>query len=162
MSTEYNKALVDRITEEGLNQHNPALVDELCAPDFVFHTGSRTIQGLPAYQRFLAPFFSAFPDAHFTTEDLIAEGDTVAVRRTFRGTHTRSLMGIPPTGRQVTITDMAMLRVANGKFIEAWNNVDDLGLLQQLGVIPALFGAVFLGGLATGMGLSFLVRKMLK
>ena len=162
MSTEHNKALIYRVTEEGLNQHNPALVDEMCTPNFVFHNGSRTIQGLPAYKRYLAPFFSAFPDAHFTTEDLIAEGDTVAVRRTFRGTHRGSLMGIPPTGRQVTISDMVMLRVANGKFVEAWNNIDELGLLRQLRVIPALFGVVFLGGLATGMGLSVLVRKMLK
>jgi len=162
MSTEHNKTLYERVNEEGLNQHNPALVDEMCAPDFVFHTGSRTIQGLPAYKHFLAPFFSAFPDAQFTTEDLIAEGDTIAVRRTFRGTHKGSLMGIPPTGRQVAISNMAMLRIANGKFIEAWNNADDLGLLRQLGVIPALFGVVFLGGLATGMGLRVLVRKMLK
>jgi predicted ester cyclase len=162
MSTEDNKALIHRVNEEGLNQHNPALVDETCAPNFVFHNGSRTIQGLPAYKRYLAPFFSAFPDAHFTTEAMVAEGDTVAVRRTFRGTHRGSLMGLPPTGRQVRISDMAMLRVANGKFVEAWNNADDLGMLRQLGVIPALFGAVFLGGLATGMGLSVLVRKMLK
>ena len=162
MSTEQNTALARRVTEEGLNQHNPALVDELCAPNFMFHNGSRTIQGLQTYKHFLAQFFTAFPDAHFTTEDLIAEGDTIAVRQTLRGTHKGSLMGMPPTGRQVTISDMAMLRVANGKFIEAWNNADDLGLLRQLGVIPALFGAVFLGGLATGMGLSVLVRKMLK
>jgi predicted ester cyclase len=162
MSTEDNKALIHRVNEEGLNQHNPALVDEVCAPNFVFHNGSRTIQGLPAYKRYLAPFFSAFPDAHFTTEAMVAEGDTVAVRRTFRGTHKGSLMGLPPTGRQVTISDMAMLRVANGKFVEAWNNIDELGLLRQLRVIPALFGVVLLGGLATGMGLSVLVRKMLK
>jgi predicted ester cyclase len=162
MSTEHNKALIQRINAEGLNQHNPALVDEMCTPNFVFHNGSRTIQGLPAYKRYLAPFFSAFPDAHFTTEAMVAEGDTVAVRRTFRGTHRGSLMGLPPTGRRVTLSEMAMLRVANGKFVEAWNNTDDLGLLRQLGVIPALFGAVLLGGLATGMGLSALVRKMLK
>lgn len=162
MSTEHHKALVERITEEGLNQHNPLLVDELCAPNFVFHNGSRTIQGLPAYKHFLAQFFSTFPDAQFTTEDLLTEGDAIAVRRTFRGTHTGSLRGLPPTGRQVTVTDMVILRVANGKFVEAWNSADDLGLLQQLGVIPALFGGVFLVGLATGIGLTLLVRKALK
>ena len=162
MSTEHNKALARRATEEGLNQQNPALVDELCAPNFVFHHVSRAIQGLSAYKHFLSKFFTAFPDAHFTIEDLIAEGDTVAVRRTFRGTHTGSLMGIPPTGRQVTITDMAILRVANGEFVEAWNNVDELGLLHQLGVISALFGFVFLAGLASGMGLIVFSRKVLK
>jgi predicted ester cyclase len=162
MSTEQNKALARRVTEEGLNHQNPALVDDLCAPAFVFHNASRTIQGLPAYKHFLSKFFAAFPDAHFTTEDLIAEGDTVAVRRTFRGTHTGSLMGIPPTGRQVTITDIAILRVANGKFVEAWNNTDELGLLQQLGVIPTLSVFTFLAGLITGMGLIVLLRKVLK
>jgi predicted ester cyclase len=162
MSIEDNKALIQRVNEEGLNQHNPALVDETCAPNFVFHNGSRTIQGLPAYKRYLAPFFSAFPDAHFTTEAIVAEGDTVAVRRTFRGTHRGSLMGIPPTGRQVTFSDIVMLRVANGKFVEAWNNADELGMLRQLGMIPVLCGTVFLGGLATGLGLNVLVRKMRK
>ncbi len=162
MSTEHNKALARRVTEEGLNQQNPALVDELCAPTFAFHNASRTIQGLQAYKHFLSKFFAAFPDAHFTTEDLIAEGDTVAVRRTFRGTHTGSLMGIPPTGRQVSITDIAILRVVNGKFVEAWNNTDELGLLQQLGVIPTLSGFTFLAGLVTGMSLIVLLRKVLK
>ena len=162
MSTESNKALARRVNAEGLNQQNPALVDELCAPDFVFHNASRTTKGLQAYKHFLSQFFNAFPDAHFTTEDLIAEGDTVAFRRTFRGTHKGPIMGIPPTGRQVMIPDMAFLRVENGKFVEAWNNIDELGLLQQLGVIPALFGLVFLAGLATGMGLIVLLRKSLK
>ena len=162
MSTEHNKALARRVSEEGLNQRNPAIVDELCAPTFVFHNASRTIQGLQAYKHFLSKLFTAFPDARFTTEDLVAEGDTVAVRRTFRGTHTGSLMGIPPTGRQVTITDMAILRVADGKFVEAWNNADDLNLLQQLGVIPALFGLTFLAGLAAGVCLMVLLRKVLK
>jgi steroid delta-isomerase-like uncharacterized protein len=128
----------------------------------VFHYGSRTIQGLSAYKHFIAPFFTAFPDIQFTTEDMIAEGDTVAVRRTFRGTHKGSLMGIPPTGKQVTTTMMTFNRIANGKIVEGWNNVDDLGLLQQLGVIPALLGGVFLAGLTTGIGLTFLVRKALK
>jgi predicted ester cyclase len=162
MSIEHNKELVRRVTEDGLNRQNPALIDELCAPDFVFHNASRTIQGLPAYKHFLAKFLTAFPDGNFTNEDLIAEGDIVAVRRTFRGTHKGNLIGIPPTGRQVTMTDMALLHVANGKFIEAWNNADDLGLLQQLGVIPVILGFVLLAGMAGGIGLTVLVRKALK
>lgn len=162
MSAEDNKAIVRRISEEGLNQHNPALVDELCGPNVVFHDGSRTVRGLQSYKRLLLKFFTAFPDAHFTTEELIAEGDTVAVRRTFRGKHTGSFMGIPPTGKQVTTTVMTINRFAGGKIVEVWNNTDELGLLQQLGVIPAVFGGVFLAGLATGVGLIVLVRKVLK
>ena len=162
MSAEDNKTIVRRVTEEGLNQHDPALVDELCAANVVFHDGSRTVQELQTYKRFLLKFFTAFPDAHFTTEELIAEGDTVVVHRTFRGTHTGSFMGIPPTGKQVTTTVMTINRFADGKIVEVWNNTDDLDLLQQLGVIPAVFGGVFLAGLATGVGLIVLVRKVLK
>lgn len=162
MSAEDNKVLIQRVTEEGLNQHNPVLVDELCAPNVVFHDGSRTVQGLQTYKRLLLKFFTAFPDAHFTTEKLIADGDTVAVRRTFRGTHTGNFLGIPPTGKRVTTTVMTINRFAGGKIVEVWNNTDDLGLLQQLGVIPAVFGGVFLAGLATGVGLIVLVRKVLK
>jgi steroid delta-isomerase-like uncharacterized protein len=161
MSAEDNKALVRRVTEEGLNQHNPELLNELCSSTVEFHEGSRTFQGLQIYRHFLLKFFTAFPDAHFTSEELIAEGDTVAVRRTFRGTHTGSFMGIPPTGKQVTTTVMTMNRFAHGKIVEVWNNTDDLGLLQQLGVIPALFGGVFLAGLAAGVGLIVLVRKVI-
>jgi predicted ester cyclase len=162
MSAENNKALVRRVTEEGLNQHNPAFLNEVCGPNVEFHDGSRSFQGIHTYQHFLVQFFTAFPDAHFTSEELIAEGDTVAVRRTFRGTHTGSFMGIPPTGKQVTTTVMTINRFAYGKIVEVWNNTDDLDLLHQLGVIPALFGAVFLAGLATGAGLIVLVRKVLK
>ena len=136
MSTEDNKALVRR-GYEALNQRNLSGYYELFAPDFVFHDASRTVQGLQAYKHFFAQFITAFPDTQFTTEDLIAEGDTVAVRRTFRGTHTGSLMGMPPTGRQVTTPGISIFRIANGKVVEAWTNADDLGAMQQLGVIPA-------------------------
>lgn len=138
MSAEDNKALARRANTEGLNQKNLEIIDELCTPEFVFHNGSITIQGLDAYKQFLAMFFTAFPDAHFTIEDIVAEGDTVVVRRTVRGTHKGELMVIPPTGKQITMTEIALLRVANGRFVEAWSNSDDLGLLQQLGVIPML------------------------
>ena len=138
MSTEDNKALARRANTAGLNQKNLAIVDGLCAPNFVFHNGSITIQGLEAYKQFLSMFFTAFPDASFTIEDMIAEGDSVVVRRTVRGTHKGNLLGIPPTGKQVTVSEIALLRAANGKFVEVWSNSDDLGMLQQLGVIPML------------------------
>ncbi len=71
-------------------------------------------------------------------------------------------MGIPPTGRHITVTEIAIARFANGKIVELWFNADDLGGLQQLGVIPALFGVVLFAGIAGGIGLTFLVRKVLK
>jgi len=138
MSTEENKAVV-RSAIDALNQKNwAALYDELTAPDFVLHDASTTIQGLEAYKQFISTFLTAFPDTHFTIEDVIAEGDTVVTRQTFRGTHAGDFDGIPPTGKQVTASAIDITLVANGKRVEQWFNGDDLGLLQQLGVIPAM------------------------
>jgi len=136
MSTEENKALTRRAYELG-NQRNWAAFYELIAPEFVFHDASTTIQGLEAYKQFLSMYLTAFHDLHFTIEDIIAEGDTVAVRHTGRGTHQGDLMGIPPTGKRVTVSSIALIRVANGKAVEEWFNGDNLGMLQQLGVVPA-------------------------
>ncbi len=136
MSTEENKAINHRAYEEGLNQRNLAIFDELCTPDFVAHPSSRTIQGLESYKQFLSMYLTAFPDLHFTIEDEIAEGDKVVIRYTLRGTHKGDLVGIPPTGKQVTQTGVSIVRLANGKGVEIWLNADDLGMLQQLGVIP--------------------------
>ena len=138
MSTEENKAVV-RSAIDALNQKNwAALYDELTAPDFVLHDASTTIQGLEAYKQFISTFLTAFPDTHFTIEDVIAEGDTVVTRQTFGGTHAGDFDGIPPTGKQVTASAIDITLVANGKRVEQWFNGDDLGLLQQLGVIPAM------------------------
>lgn len=136
MSTEDNKALARRAYEV-LNQRNLALVDELCAPDIVDHNASMTIQGLEAYKQFLSMYLTASPDLYFTIEDQVAEGDKVGTRYTARGTHLGPFMGIPPTGKHVTVTGISIIRVADGKIVEEWANGDNLGLLQQLGVIPA-------------------------
>jgi steroid delta-isomerase-like uncharacterized protein len=137
MSTEDNKAHVRR-GFEAVNQKNLAVFDELLTPDVVFHTASTTMQGLEAYKQFLSMYMTAFPDLHFTIEDMIAEGDTVVARFTTRGTHQGNLMGIPPTGKQVSGTGMFIDRIVNGKAVEQWFNTDDLGLLQQLGVVPTM------------------------
>ena len=137
MSTEDNKAHVRR-GFEAVNQKNLAVYDELLAPDVVFHNASTTMQGLEAYKQFLSMYMTAFPDLLFTVEDMIAEGDTVVARFTTRGTHQGNLMGIPPTGKQMSGTGMFIDQIVNGKGIEQWFNTDDLGLLQQLGVIPPM------------------------
>ncbi len=80
-------------------------------------------------------FRSAFPDLHFTVEDMIAEGDKVASRYTARGTHRGELMGLPPTGRGVTEVGIMISRLAEGKLVEDWHSPDNLGLIQQLGVV---------------------------
>ncbi len=137
MSTEDNEALTRRAFD-ALNQRNWEVFYEAVSPDIVVHNASMTIQGLAAYKQFVSMYLTAFPDVHFTIEDMIAEGDTVVVRQTGRGTHQGDLMGIPPTGKQVTVTGIGIYRFANGKYVEGWQNADDLGMLQQLGVIPSM------------------------
>ena len=139
MSAEGNKAIVRRFVEEVQNGGNLAVVDEVAAPDYVNHTSQA---GVPANREGLkqltAMFRRAFPDGRMTIEDMVAEEDRVATRKTFRGTHRGELMGIPPTGRAVAIQLIDIVRLADGKAVESWNAADDLGLLQQLGALAPL------------------------
>ncbi len=133
MSTEDNKALVRRFYEE-INQHTLAAVDQLCAPNFVLNGHT---QGIEGFKQVLSTYFiTAVPDIQMTIEDMIAEGEKVAARLTLRGTHAGDLWGIPPTGKQATISSINIWRVVGGKLVEQWSETDMLGMMQQLGVIP--------------------------
>ncbi|HWZ20624.1 MAG TPA: ester cyclase [Ktedonobacteraceae bacterium] len=135
---EANKALASRFYEEGWNQGNLAVFDELLASNHVLHDPGfpEAIRGLEGFKQYYASYGSAFPGNQLTVEDYIAEGDTVVSRWTGRGTHEGDLMGIAPTGKQVTVTGISIQRIANGKIVEEWSNYDMLGMLQQLGVAP--------------------------
>ncbi len=140
MSTEDNKAIVRRFIEEGWNQGNVALFDELTAPNWTYHDPSfPNVRTLEDYKRWTTETRSAFPDMYGTIEDMIAEGDQVVVRGTMRGTNTGDIvtpMHIPATGKQVTVSGMTIVRFAGGKGVEVWNLTDTLGIFQQLGLIP--------------------------
>jgi steroid delta-isomerase-like uncharacterized protein len=139
MSTDENKALVRREYEQGVNQGDFDVRDGVLASSYVGHfPGLPPIQGIEAFKQFTSAFFTAFPDLHTTIEDLIAEGDKVAVRQTWRGTHSGNFLGIPPTGKQVIFTSLEIYRAAGGKLAEEWVELDMLGLLQQLGAIPPM------------------------
>ena len=142
MSTEANKAIVRRWVDEVLNRRDvsgQSVSYQLVAADFVRHfPGQPPIEGLEAYRQFGTVYFSAFPDLQITPEDLIAEGDKVTMRYDWRGTHKGELMGIPPTGKQVITSGISILRVVDGKIAEQWDSFDNLGMLQQLGVIPTM------------------------
>ena len=84
--------------------------------------------------------FNAFPDIHFTIDDMIAEGDKVVVRFTVRGTHQGDYLGVPPTGKQFAVNGIAIHRIVDGREVEVWDCVDILGMLQQLGAILPLGG----------------------
>jgi C-1 hydroxylase len=136
MSIEENKANVRR-GFEAVNQKNLAVFDELLTPDVVFHSASTTMQGLEAYKQFLSMLFTAFPDLQFTIEDMIQKETPswFAIRRVVP-TRARSEASLPQA-KQVSGTGMFIDRIVNSKAVEQWFNGDDLGLLQQLGVIPA-------------------------
>lgn len=139
MSTLDNKALDRRIVEEGFSKGNIAVLDELIAADCVDHAAPPgTPSGREGVKQFFTMLRSAFPDLHFTIEDVIAEGDKVVTRSTWQGTHQGAFLGIPPTGKQVRVTGIDITRYAGGKAVEHWGNQDTLGLLQQLGVIPSM------------------------
>ncbi len=134
MSTEENKALAVRIYDEAMNQRNLAVLDEVYVPDAVYHGATRSLQGPDAIKQALALYFAAFPDVRLTIDDVIAEGDRVVLRFTYRATHTGDFMGLPPTGKQIVVPGIGILRIINGKVREEWVNQDPL---PQLGVVPA-------------------------
>jgi steroid delta-isomerase-like uncharacterized protein len=137
VSAEDNKALVCRFVDEVQSGGNTDLIDEICSPGFVNHSAP---PGIPAdregIKSLTAMFRVAFPDSYFTVEDMVAEGDKVVTRKTFHGTHEGEFMGIPPSGRRVSMGLIDIVRVSDGRVTEHWAMGDSLGLMQQLGVIP--------------------------
>ncbi len=137
MPIEENKAL-SRYWRDELDKGNWSVLDDYLTPNFTLHMpGSSVPIDREGMKQVLRSFYSAFPDLHHTFEDQIAEGDKVALRMTFRGTHRGEFQGIPPTGREITVTAIVIDRIENGKLAEHWSQFDALSLMQQLGVIPA-------------------------
>jgi predicted ester cyclase len=138
MSTEQNKTLLLRLLEEVFNRGNISLVDELFAPDFVEH--EELPPGIPpgreAVKQLSSMFRSAFPDFKVTIDDITAEGDKVVVRGIWSGTHKGEFMGIAPTGKSASFGVIDIVRIAGGKVVEHWGQMDNLRMMQQLGVIP--------------------------
>ena len=137
MGIEENKTINRRLFEEIWNKGNLALIDEVIAEDFVFHiSDSSTGKGPEWYKGAYHFLKTAFPDLHITIEDVIAEGDKVMTRTTWQGTHKGEYMGLAPTGKQFSVTEINIDKYKNGKIIEGWGGVDRFDLLQQLGGIP--------------------------
>jgi predicted ester cyclase len=136
MTAEENKAVVRRYIKECWNQHNLDATEELASPEYLNHAASAEYQRAGAKYS-LKWLFSVFPDHRFDVEDAAADGDTVAVRGTMVGTHEGELFGIAPTGKRVTAQQSHWFRVADGKVAEHWAVRDDLGMMQQLGVMPS-------------------------
>lgn len=129
--TDANKALIRAHYDSTANAYRPSAIDRQVAADFVDHThpGLRGPECVKAQARALR---AAFPDLGITIEHLVAEGDLVAVRGTWRGTHQGLFRGVPPIGRRIELTGMAFWRIAGGQICESWNLIDLPALLRQL------------------------------
>jgi steroid delta-isomerase-like uncharacterized protein len=137
VSAEENKAVVRRLIEEGYNEGNLDVVDELVAPDVFNHPAvPEHRHGIDGFKHVIVWVRDIGPDTHYHIDDIIAEGDKVAVRMTVSGTHTGPIGDIAPTGKRFSVDYVHWFRLADGKVAELWAVRDDLSRLQQLGLMP--------------------------
>lgn len=135
---EENKALVRRFSNEFKNKANHGIVDELMTPNFQHHfKDPRLPKGREGMKLLGKSVVIAFPDVHASIQDLVAEGDKVVERTEAHGTHRGEFNGVPATGRPVTWTELHLYRLEKGKIAELWSEIDFLGIMMQVGAIPA-------------------------
>lgn len=137
--TDKNESLLHRWFEEVWNKRRAEAIDEMFDCEGVAHglvdQSGNELCGPEGFKPFFQSFLDAFPDLHVTVEDVISEGDKVAARCTVTGTHVGEGIGVAATGRPVTFSGMCMVRVRDGKIVEAWNNFDFMMMFQQIGVM---------------------------
>jgi steroid delta-isomerase-like uncharacterized protein len=142
VSAENNRAGVQRYYDEVFNERKVDLVDQLAVEDYVEHDPfPGQGNGRSDLKARVQTILSAFNPTHFTVADLVSEGNRVVVRWSQTGIHSGNFMGIPPTGREFTIAGIDIHELRDGRMAEHWHVVDQLALLQQLGVIPMPSGA---------------------
>jgi steroid delta-isomerase-like uncharacterized protein len=134
--SELNKSIALR-TMDALHRRDLDGVHSNVAPGARFSGWAPEPLDADGYRAFMSSLLMAFPDSQFIVDDVIAEGDRVAVRHRLQGTHQAEIQGIPATGRPVEIGGIVIFRIENGQVAEAWLNADIMGMLQQLGVVPA-------------------------
>ena len=132
--TRENTATMDSWMEDGINGGNLQVVDELAHPDYVYRNPTDELRGPAAIKALFAAYRSAFPDFHVRVDDRVAAGDRMAQAFTLTGTHEGEFMGISPTRKKIRVNGIVMSRFEDGKIVEEWEVVDQLALLQQLGV----------------------------
>jgi steroid delta-isomerase-like uncharacterized protein len=137
MTAETNQRIMERFTSEFLTTGDAALAEEFLSPDIVLHFAGQQQRGRDTYLAVVAANGDTFEDLVWTVEEMVADGDAVAVRYTMTGTHRGDFAGIPPTGKAVVAQSMAFYRLADGQIVEERAQLDMLGILQQLGAAPA-------------------------
>ena len=137
MSLEECKAMDRRVIEEIINQGRYEVAHEIFAPEFIYHgPGGQELKGPEGFIQLISTYRNAFPDLRLKANHMVAEGDSIAVHFSSTGTHTGELMGLPATGKKINVSGMIFYRVADGKFIEAWEILEQYTMMQQIGVIP--------------------------
>ena len=138
MTAETNKIVMHRFLEF-INTASEMLAQELISPDAIFHVPGRPepMRGPAGYLAIIGMMRGGFPDIQWTLEEMVAEGDKVAARFTMRGTHRGTFFGVPPTGQIIAVQAMNIYRLSSGQFVEEHGQPDMLGLLQQIGAVPA-------------------------
>ncbi|MBV8335354.1 MAG: ester cyclase [Alphaproteobacteria bacterium] len=142
MSEALKQRVIDFV-EEIWHKGNLDALDQYIAPGYVRHTrqggreGGRDVIGIEDARKSIAALRTAFPDIHFTADDILVDWDKVVVRWTCTGTHRGLFRGIPPTGKHITFIDINIYRLRDGKIVERWAVEDSVSLLQQLGAMPA-------------------------
>jgi steroid delta-isomerase-like uncharacterized protein len=131
---EQNKEVVKRYWNGKWNERRPGILDELQTQNVLYHGTSMEMNGLEEYKKVYGVFASAFQDTQLTIEGIIADGDRVMTQVKMRGTHKGDFEGIPPTGKTLTLTAFTVFRLVDGKIAEEWEILDELGMMQQLGM----------------------------
>jgi steroid delta-isomerase-like uncharacterized protein len=137
MTIEENKALVRRFIDEIFLRGRSEAVDELLADDFVPHTWGATGDGKDALKEAIKRTSAGLSDTSMTIEDMIAEGDEVAVRLTSHAVQSGPFMGLPPSGKPYTIGEIHIFKIKRGKVTEHWHQGDFMGMMTQLGALPS-------------------------
>ena len=138
MSIEENKRTVRRFFEVGPSKGDLDAANELLTPGFVLHVPLPCSPGVQGIDEVVTACRAAFENLNVTVEDMLAEEDRVAARFTARGIHKGPFMGLPPTGKPITMTGMEIFRLENGKIAELWGEANLIGLMQQLGILPSM------------------------
>ena len=135
MSIEQNKQIALRFCQEGFG--NLAVWDEVVAADFVYHfCNLETITGLDAAKKFEQSLFDGFPNLQRQIEDVVAEGNNVVIRSILRGEQTGMFLEMPPTNKSVRVIDLVLMKIEGGKIVELWYELNQLAVMQQLGIAP--------------------------
>jgi len=129
-----NRAILSHLFQEGYNKGNLKVIEETYSPDVIYHGPSIELHGFKELKEMMNSYFEAFHDSRVAPNDVVVEGDKIVVRFTFEGIHKGYMEDIPPTGKSIKMSGIAICRMENGKILEEWEEFDQLGLMKQLGM----------------------------